>query len=303
MAVSPAVSLGVTNASKSFEKRSELEARFGVRIGRAGEMVAEKNGVKRSGRSYCIARDPDLEELAALEFALLRSYPGRRHALSILFLKEGCYGDRCATWTQDREGRPVVLVEPRRSRLDDPLELVFLHELAHDAMFRMGLNPDRAGEWKYAEILGWQRFANHKAGEKGWMIRSAEGYGTFYKLGKYTQEWIKCDGNGNPVTGADNAPVHSRRAFAPGAEYVRSVAVVKPATDYFDNPFEVLAEGLMLYRAGSETRGKLMVTSPKLHEIVRQFDDCELREIFGKDAVVRQDDGVISPNPLVVLAR
>lgn len=284
-------------------KRLELEMKFAVKIGKAGERVAEKDGLNRSGKSSYVARDPSLAELSSLEFALLRSVSARQSrgsAIGIFFLNETCYGDRSATWTLDTSGKPIIIIEPGHAKLDDPLEHVLLHELAHDVMYRMGLNPDRAFEWDYAEILGWQRYFNPRTGERGWLIRSTEGEQVFYKLGKYSQIWIKCDRDGQPLM---RAPMKMSVAAVPESDQVRDVAVVKPATDYFETPFEVMAEGLMLYQAGAETRKQLLSTSPRLHEIVRKFDDRGLNETLGRGVMMRRDDGVIVPNPVVVLAR
>ena len=70
--------------------------------------------------------------------------------------------------------------------------------------------------------------------------------------------------------------------------------MVRPATRYFTNPAEVMAEGLMLYRLNEDTRAYLKAVSPELYDLVQTEDQQELDLAYGAGIKVRLSNGTIA---------
>ncbi len=282
--------------------QSELERRFQVRIGRSGEAAGSQAFSLRGlpSESYQL-RDPNVGELCAVEYAIERSQPSHlagkgksRDGISIYFLKETRCGDRAADWCFDQHRHPAIFIEPNYSRGGQTLEELIVHELAHNAMYRMGFNPALALEWKPARELGWLPFHNFRTGERGWMLRSKENENYFYKVGLYTGQWLRCDRDGQPLTIAGNGVKGRQPAYSPETEEVADAALVRPASDYFPTPFEMMAEALMLFRSGSQSRARLLSLCPELYTIAKNFDQSEIDRTFGKQVMIRKPDGLIA---------
>lgn len=282
--------------------QGELERRFHVKIGRAGELARSQGFSQHSlpSESYQL-RAPTLGELYAVEYAIERSQPSHlagkdesSGGISIYFLNETRCGDRACDWRFDQDRHPAIFIEPNYSRGGQTLEELITHELAHNAMYRMGFNPALALEWKPARELGWRPFHNFRTGERGWMLRSKENENYFYKVALYTGQWLRCDRDGQPLTIEGQIASERDSAFSPETEQVADLALVKPASDYFPTPFEMMAEALMLYRMGSQSRAKLLALSNELYTIAKDFDQSEIDRTFGKQVMIRKLDGTIA---------
>lgn len=280
----------------------ELERRFHVKIGRAGEVAGIQSFSLRGLPSEnCQLRDPNMSELYAVEYAIERSQPshlaGKGNGtvgIAIYFLKETRCGDRAADWCFDQNRHPAIFIEPNYSRGGQTLEELIVHELAHNAMYRMGFDPALALEWKPARELGWLPFHNFRTGERGWMLRSKESESYFYKIGRYSGQWLRCDREGQPLTITGNVANARQQAYSPEVEEVANAALVRPVSDYFPTPFEMMAEALMLYRSGSQSRARLLSLSPDLYTVVKNFDQSEIDRTFGKQVMIRKPDGLIA---------
>jgi hypothetical protein len=281
---------------------SELERRFQVRIGRSGEAAGSQSFSLRGLPSESFQlRDPSVSELYAVEYAIERSQPSHlagkgqsSDGISIYFLKEARCGDRAGDWCFDQSRHPAIFIEPNYSRGGQTLEELIVHELAHNAMYRMGFNPALALEWKPAFELGWLPFHNFRTGERGWMLRSKESENYFYKIARYSGQWLRCDKEGQPLTIAGNSANERQQAYSPETEEVANAALVRPVSDYFPTPFEMMAEALMLYRSGSQSRARLLSLSPELYTIAKNFDQSEIDRTFGKQVMIRKLDGLIA---------
>lgn len=277
-----------------------IEQRFGVIISRqdtaeciaAGTLSARRAGV----------RDPQLNELSSLEYALSHSPPayqnhkrGRNSTLEIRFLKSRLYFERASSWCLDSKKRPIILIEADYETSGIPLEQLLLHELAHDALYRMGLDEEDQLNWKPAREVGWLPYFNPETGQRGWLMRSRESERYFYRLTTYTDAWVRCDGNGRPLTKCGAAVKRFGEAYTLTDKEVAAIALIAPATDYFDSPIEMIAEGLMLLRSSSSGRSKLLAASPRLYSFLKAMDQSELDLAFGSGKMTRTIDGVITP--------
>ncbi|MBX9939941.1 MAG: hypothetical protein K2Y32_11845 [Candidatus Obscuribacterales bacterium] len=98
------------------------------------------------------------------------------------------------------------------------------------------------------------------------------------KLGK---RWLRVDLQGQLLDQSGKAVSKLEEAHILSNKEIRAIALVRPATDYFDNPIEVFAESMRLYRMGGEARDLLYQESPLLYKITAEQDQAELDLYFG----------------------
>jgi hypothetical protein len=65
---------------------------------------------------------------------------------------------------------------------------------------------------------------------------------------------------------------------------VRQRALVRPPTDYFTAPDEMLADSLMLLRVGEDGRKELIKSGSEVYNVIKDFDQAEIDLRFGKSA-------------------
>lgn len=274
-------------------KITELQSAYGVTISRAGEVYSQNNTFS------CRTRDPMLAELLALEYALSHTnsslIPRRKIAktLRFCFLTETNCPGAIADWSLDANDKPVIAIEPAVTD-SYTLESVLLHELSHHSQYCMGLNPKEIALWKTGIAAGWHYFQNPGTGETGWAIRTKD-----HKLFKFAQRlhlWVRCNDKGQPLN-IDGQRV-KRQSEAEQQQHwqISKAAIIRPATYYFCNPAEMLAEGMMLFRMNEETRAYLMRVSPELYDFVKAEDQRELDKNFGNTVKIRTPDGLVVDN-------
>lgn len=84
------------------------------------------------------------------------------------------------------------------------------------------------------------------------------------------------------------------------AEMAASVEI-PPVNTYFFSPMEMLSEAIVFYRFNSAGRKALKMLSPSLYEIVKELDQKEIDDTYGK-GFVRSINGVIAPAEPAALA-
>jgi hypothetical protein len=187
------------------------------------------------------------------------------------------------------------------------IEGILIHELAHNSMNRMGLNLYSPERWKIARKIGWQPFYNRATGESSWRFKSKEGDDYYYKYYAYKQGlWVRCDKSGKLLDRNGARTRHLLDARTIGGKEMRRLAEFHPCTDYFLSPLEMFADSLMMYRLKPETRRRLKKQSPHLYEVVKDYDQTEINNTYGKGRYVRSPEGVIvedTPEAAAAIAR
>lgn len=293
------------------QKEMQLQQEFNVTFGRQNEPTTQEG----FGRlSHCIqplkCRQPRLDELYGLEAALNHSKPSyfldgqhMHQGIKFLFMKQTRNGAALAEWGFDKDKRPGIFVEPLTQSHPYPteqgapsqikgrtIEAIIAHELSHNSMYRMGWDPYKSQKWPFAKRIGWRTFWNSRLQEYSWVFCSTEGDDVFYRR---TQSgyWVRCDlsgrklqANGLPARGWTNAKIIS-------SDVMRKLAVVTPGTDYFVNPLEMFAEGLMMFRLSAASRNQLCQRSPALYSAVSEFDQLEIDKTYGEGLYIRNPQG------------
>ena len=272
-------------------KASQIQSQYGVNITQDGQPLCTQED------SVIDTRLPTLAELLSLEFALSHSNPSflpkknNSAPLRICFLHQPNCINAIADWLLDAKQKPVIAIEPSDENKVS-LESVFLHELSHHSQYRMGLDPSKLGSWKKAKTFGWQFFENPSTGESGWAVISKTN--ERFKFAPRSNAWVRCNTAGQSL-GVDGLRVkHNYEAQQVTSLYVQTHAMVRPATRYFTNPAEVMAEGLMLYRLNEDTRAYLKAVSPELYDLVQTEDQQELDLAYGAGIKVRLSNGTIA---------
>ncbi|MBU6453816.1 MAG: hypothetical protein KGS72_18695 [Cyanobacteria bacterium REEB67] len=135
----------------------------------------------------------------------------------------------------------------------------------------------------------------------GWLIQGKDN--RYYKNDAdnchSSAAWIKSDLIGDRL----NARGQKVKTVAQ-AEHIKSVAKwakYPPATDYFTNPTEEVAEGLMMYRLSTDDRHRLLEKKPQLYWAVKEHDQAEINNLYGQDdngraKLIRGVDGFLVSN-------
>lgn len=282
------------------EKERDLQERYRIRIGHNGEFTTEEGYGRYSKSSYKVqVRSANLGELCALEYALLHSAPSHLldngAGLHIYFLKERRTCGVIAEWGYDRDNQAAIFVEPNYDKTPKGkhLELVLIHEFAHNSQVRTGMDAYKPESWQLARMLGWHPFTNPDTGEKGWLICSKEEGNYFYKLGQLSGLWVRCNQNGQPQAEDGRTVERQIDAVRLTAQKMMEIAQIRPATTYFSNPMEMYAEGMMMLRADRSHRHELATTNRSLYELLKEQDQSEINNTFGSAAFIRNADGVL----------
>ena len=272
-----------------------LEYRFGTRVV-GPEQTADLR--LRFPNTLATLKQADEADLRELESALRHSEPSQldkrgRTGIPVYFLATNKALGTLGDWELSENGKPSIFVEPAQAH-ERPLEEVLIHELAHNAEFRMGFDPANPGSWRIARQIGWHWAFNAQTGEGAWMLRSAENCQWWYSYDSLRGKWFRCNKNATPLD-SDGEKVRRRceAFFASNAE-VRALAAVTPPSDYFTNPMEMFAEAIRLFRTSAATRRSLYACNPQLYELVRDQDQREIDKAFGKGLYIRTASGVLT---------
>ena len=268
------------------------------------------------------ARAPRLSELGGIEAALQASAPSQLlygksdKGLKFYFLKtpsEGKDTYDAGVYAGDKNGRASVFFEPD-AQPDAPItaadavsmhqdiktsfEALAAHEIAHNTELKLGLLNYTENYKQVTEQLGWAI-----SPDSSYLLQKGKN-GDFYRLTtnglSSDNGWIRCDSNGAPLD-KDGKPVSSDAAPHLTNAQVRERALVRPATDYFTSPSEMLADSLMLYRIGASGRDQLSKSGNQLYLLVKKVDQDEINSQYGTTAdgspkKVRLPDGHLVDN-------
>jgi hypothetical protein len=294
-------------------KVNDLKSKFHVSFSTEGEnavrpWVASKQDPNKSVPGPMLhARAPRLSELMGVEAALRGSQPSQflgtkgQSGLKFYFLKTPTYGKDthdAGLWASDERNKPSVFFEPdswadrpitaadaiqKGTNIKASFEALASHEIAHNAEWNMGLwDLDKLKP--IAEQIGWTISTEVPP---YWLLKGRSG--EFYRLTDAglsdDKDWIRCDVKGNALDQSGQI-VDENNAAATHLtkEEVRERALVRPPTDYFTAPDEMLADSLMLYRVGDLGRKELIKSGSQLYSVVKNLDQSEIDSRFGTAA-------------------
>lgn len=310
-------------------KAADIESKYKVRLAQKGEPVANQLIFSAGGQTpprigdMIHARAPRLDEMFAVEAALLRSQPSnitrdRSKPLKIYFVKDDVYAnvDDLATYQRDRDDNPSIFIAPDATDLApltekdaardgkpprSSIEAVLIHEFAHNGQNNMGWGNQQT-EAYYAEKIGWQP---QRGSSDVYLFKGDDGH--LYKESDTDRSWWnRVDQDGNPLDQRGNRVEAANSAKLSFAQ-MREGALVKPATNYFSNPLEMFAEGMREFRLGLNHRAELLYRSPELYFAVSELEEKEISTFYGKgedglNRFVRNFEGKIVRNTAEIRA-
>ena len=314
--------------AETIEMRSQaIESKFGISLARAGEDVIKQRTIDDACNVHDAAmiktRTATLPELIGLEAALEHSQPSQKGGdgkgpIKIYFLQKPMYesGDTAAHYVQsDSKNNRAIYIDPdmlqgvpvmardASNRSGDryySIEAIFTHELGHNSEFNMGWQKAEV-QAHLAEAIGWKKYVDPVTKKYGWLIEGKAD--SYYKHDiddcHGTAAWIYSDARGDRLNAKGQAV--KSVAQAEHVKAVKKVAKYPPATDYFDNPTEEVAEGLMMYRLSGEDRQQLFKKKAQLYYAVKEHDQAEIDATFGRDKdnlsrLIRGIDGMLVAN-------
>ncbi len=263
-------------------KIQSLENRFGITVSREQSIrYSPKRPNDSEPESLMQVRQPSLGEVLAVEYALERSLPetNGKFQLQILFPKTISTLGALAKWEISSRNKATIIVEPTGGIREQSLEYVLLHELSHHSQYKMGYDPLSPYGWRFCNQLGWHCFKNPLTGESDWTLETQSS--SLYKYSTPLHCWVSCNRAGQPVDETGARVKHQYEANHLTSKQILEMAKVRPCTSYIDNPLEVLAEGLAMYRIDRLHRARLMERTPELYNIVKDFDQQVILRQFG----------------------
>jgi hypothetical protein len=310
------------------EKLAELKSKYHVSFGLEGENAvrpwvnSKQNPNKLVPGEMLHSRVPRLSELMGVEAALQTSEPSQfldargQAALKFYFLKTPTFGKETydsGLYAADEHHKNSVFFEPdkepdrpitvadaieKHQDIKTSFEALAAHEIAHNSEWNLGLwDLDKLKP--LAEKLGWTTTPDSEY----WLLKGRNG--GFYRLTNdglsNDKGWVACDEKGTALDAAGNSVRDASNAPHFTNAEVRENALVRPPTDYFTAPDEMLADSLMLYRVGEIGRKELMKSGIELYNVVKDFDQSEIDSRFGKyddgsSKKIRMPNGVLSDN-------
>lgn len=287
------------------EKVKSIKNEYRVTFAREGDDVV-KQWVRKDDCSYAQgkmikARDPMLKELVGVEAALERSQPSNvtpdGKGAKIHFLTEKKSDDAQAAYHIRDGGSSQIYFDPGmteqkpiletdsealKRNIQYSIEAITVHEFAHAGQRNMDWSVP-VKEEKFARETGWASYEDPKTHEREFLIRGKNG--EFYKRGQdHCTEgavWALADSSGQLLGPDKKVAATFKDAKTFSADEVKQNAVVKPPTDYFANPLEMYAEGIMMFRLGQSQREALLKQSPEMYKSVKSFDQDEVNKIYG----------------------
>ena len=285
------------------EKIETLEKDYGVTFMNPGvtEIRVNKPGDEGFYRTGDFARSmkPNYPQIFALEEALKRSTPSQK-GVKFSFLDRRTelpsYGDKptLGFYQADRGGAPCFYVTPAGAKLaptlfDNPevprrsLQWCIMHELTHNSQKNMWGNTIAPDSISYK--MGWRDYGGklHGGRSLSFMGNGGELFGHGSDSFDQPTMWFARNFRGEPVNsrGKSVSKISDAQHFT--NEEVMEKAMVPPFTYYFKNPTEMLSEGLTAFRHGGTVRKELLDDSPRLYQVVKNYDQEEIDKYFGTD--------------------
>jgi hypothetical protein len=190
------------------------------------------------------------------------------------------------------DGRPITEKDGPIAR-EYSIESLLVHELGHNTQYSLNWEDEKT-LIDVSKRLGWAPYEDPKTHETIWLIETKN-----HQFYKYSAEnWVRCNATGHPVDKSGKVVDKETSAESATTAEVRDAALVRPATDYFDNVTEMFAEATMLYRIGGDKRRELLNQSPSLYSFVKDQDQAEINLHYAKAGtkMIRAVDGSVVPD-------
>lgn len=289
------------------DKIVELEVMFGIKIAPPDQSMRNPwkfwQGRPLAKADKLVTRVPEWSELIGLEAGLYRSAPSIENGLTYHFFEppkvsgiaqdniSGGLYERRQIFFQPNTSRLKALPEPKMKGTapGSTMQALATHENAHHGQFRYGLFDSKLLD-PLALRLGWEK--SEQNGMRTWLMKSADGQ--HFRFDKVNRQWIQVLDD----TASASPVVLSSTDF-------QRRAAVRPVTDYFDEPLEMITEGTTFFRLGREHREYLFRTSPELYSVVKELDQLEIGKLLKRknQTLIRDLEGRIVPQAADVAAR
>lgn len=324
---------GLLEADRKLEhlakvKQQQLYTNFKIIVAKDNENaenrhIKQPDGTIKDG-PMVKCRNPRLAELYGLEEAFEKSKPSHmtadgKNGIKVYFLRENIYeppDNRLADFSdEDKHGRARIYIYPeldgntagysqadasrRNARVPYSFEATIIHELGHNSQFKRGWSSAETGPI-WAHQLGWVPYTSADKKESGYLIQARDG--SLYKSHPDDgSKWIQCNNAGEPLDHNGHRVDKVEDANQIDSDTMRNRALIRPVTEYFTNPLEECAEGIMFYRMGKGYREQLWRESPALYKAVKKIDTEEIVGAYGKDEseqakFIRSPEGYVVPN-------
>lgn len=292
------------------KKLAELHKKYGVDFSKKGETVKLNDP---PGIATC--REPNPRELKAIEEALKKNPSGIYEPVGSpgvkFYFLERDVNPNLYAFFDTAEGRNAIFIQPALEKLkyatnkeapvaSPTIEAIIAHELEHNATAvegnvirghassvprELGDNKalaERPLDAKLArdyEQLGWTRM---KFGTREvWAMQGNDGL-LYVPVPTDDGEhgWVPIDKQGNFLN-EDGKPIKNAvEVEAYDDSRMRAKAKVRPITNYFLNPEEMLAEGMAYYHS-QEKRAWLVNHNPEIYEICKRIDQERVNRRYG----------------------
>lgn len=295
------------------QKIIELHKKYGVDFSANGEIVKVKEPPEAVK-----CREPNLRELKAIEEALKKNPSGIYEpvgspGVKFYFLEKNADPNLYAFFNQ-ADGRNAIFIQPNLDKIKHVLnkeapvgaatvEAIVAHELEHNATaveghahkfhlpgFARELGDNKAIEDRPIDAklerdygqLGWTRIKFAEVDV--WAIQSRNGR-LYVPVPTDDGEhgWVPINKQGQFLDDDGKPMTSPGEVSALDDNQMRNIAKVKPITNYFLNPEEMLAEGMSYYHS-EEKRAYLAKQNPQYYELCKRIDQERINRRYGVKA-------------------
>jgi len=270
--------------NSNLERQRRLSAQFGIEFTAPGERV------KPYETEYS-TRPPTTEELDCLEQVLTRNRQMNLQGLRFGFIQPNADTDNSGLWGNyshtGNNGRPEILLFPMCGQQTmgwSALEGTLQHELVHYEQYHNW----GTGHWGNSSPAE----ARQLMQDLGWVFDQTSQ--RYRMLDRNNQQWEydKDRARWDPLIDG-----HLNTGRSVTSEQMRELARVRPATNYFNAPWEMHAEALAMFRYN---RNQLRDQNAALCDLMQHYDQREIDRRFGTEdgqpRLIRGAGGEIVPN-------
>lgn len=253
------------------QMQQNIESHFNVRF-RSGGVGVNGQAVNR----------PDIWALAAISDGLRDSAPALANMAKPvnIELNTRVKDESRGEYYADRGDGPTVVLNAT-NRNPALLQNTVNHEMAHLGQDRL---PQMVPgyEQELASALGFTR-VDRRSDMNDFVLHGTDGnyYRKIHDNLAGEENWARVNADGIPLT-ADGLPTEEwQNAQRHSNADVRNVLSIQTVTPYIDDPYEIMADTLAIYRADESARANLQLQNPQLYTIAHAQHELEVRTLQG----------------------